>query len=273
MGLAATNRRYQRYEPIDRDAAETLWSAYRRSASRASRNALMELYLPVVRYNAQRVHSKLPDSVELGDLVSSGTFGLVDAIAGFDPKRGIKFETYCAPRIRGAILDELRSLDWVPRLVRSRSTQVETARRSLAAQTGIAPTDGELRDELGVDQGEFTKIKRDSSAVGVVSLSRSFTGDDSGREVCEIDVLPDRRQINPLAAISKRDLKELITKGMARQERMIVVLYYYEAMTMREIGRVLDLSESRVSQMHTSILLRLRAQLQHRSRELEENDG
>ncbi len=267
MGVAVIGRRYQRYEPIDRETADRLWSAYRRSASEANRNVLMEFYLPVVRYNAQRVHAKLPESVELGDLMSSGTFGLADAIAGFDPGREIKFETYCAPRIRGAILDELRSLDWVPRLVRSRSTQVDQARRSLTAKTGVSPTDGELRQQLGVDRDEFDKIKRDSSAVGVVSLSRRFGGEGTGREVSEIEVLPDRRQVNPLAVISKRDLKALITKGMTRQERMIVVLYYYESMTMREIGRVLDLSESRVSQMHTSILLRLRAQLQHKSRD------
>lgn len=267
MGLAVIGRRYQKFEPIERDTADRLWSAYRESPSQTNRNALMELYLPVVRYNAQRVHAKLPVSVDLGDLVSSGTFGLADAIAGFDPSRNIKFETYCAQRIRGAILDELRALDWVPRLVRSRSTQVDQARRSLTAKTGVSPTDGELRQQLGVDQDEFDKIKRDSSAVGVVSMSRSFSKQGSGREVGEIDVMPDRRQVNPLSAISKRDLKELTTKGMNRQERMIVVLYYYESMTMREIGRVLDLSESRVSQMHTSILLRLRAQLQHKSRD------
>lgn len=272
MGLAQTNRRYQRLDPIDRETADRLWSAYRQTPGQVTRNDLMELYLPVVRYNAQRVHTKLPESVELSDLISAGTFGLMDAIEGFDAERGIKFETYCAPRIRGAILDELRSLDWVPRLVRSRSTQVEKARRSLTAQTGIVPTDRELREQLGVDRDEFVKIKRDSSAVGVVSLSRRVTSGDSDREVGEIDVLQDGRQINPLAAISKRDLKELVTKGLSRHERMIVVLYYYEAMTMREIGRVLDLSESRVSQMHTSILLRLRAQLQHRSRELAEDN-
>ncbi|MBB6430760.1 FliA/WhiG family RNA polymerase sigma factor [Algisphaera agarilytica] len=273
MGLALAAKRYQRLEPVDRDTASSLWSAYRESPDRTNRNALMELYLPVVRYNAQRIHLKLPESVELGDLISAGTFGLVDAIEGFDPERGIKFETYCAPRIRGAILDELRSLDWVPRLVRSRSTQVEKARRSLTAQTGVAPTDSELRQQLGVDRDEFAKIKRDSTAVGTVSLSRRFTTEESGRELGEIDVLQDTRQINPLSAISRRDLKELVTKGLSRHERMIVVLYYYEAMTMREIGRVLDLSESRVSQMHSSILLRLKAQLQHKANELAELNG
>lgn len=269
MSVATPTRRYQRTEPIDRDTADQLWSDYHESPSRINRNALMELYLPVVRYNAQRVHAKLPDSVEYDDLVSAGTFGLIGAIEGFDPERGNKFETYCAPRVRGAILDELRSLDWVPRLVRSRSSQLDKARRSLTAQTGVDPTDRELRDQLGVDQEEFVKIKRDSSAVGVVSLSRRRSSEDASREVCEIDVLRDGRQTNPLSALSRRDLKDLVTKGLSRNERMIVVLYYYEAMTMREIGRVLDLSESRVSQMHTSVLLRLRAQLKHRAGELE----
>lgn len=273
MSVATHKRQYQRYEPIEREAADELWSAYERSPSRVNRNALMELYLPVVHYNAQRVHAKLPESVEFDDLVSAGTFGLIGAIEGFDRERGNKFETYCAPRVRGAILDELRTLDWVPRLVRSRSSQLDKARRSLTAQTGVEPTDRELRGRLGVDQEEYAKIKRDSSAVGVVSLSRRRSSEDAGREVCEIDVLNDSRQTDPLSALSRRDLKDLVTRGLSRNERMIVVLYYYEAMTMREIGRVLDLSESRVSQMHTSVLLRLRAQLKHRARELEESNG
>lgn len=268
--MATAQRRYQRLAPIDRGEAESCWSAYRALPSRENRNALMELYLPVVRYNAQRVHTKLPDSVELDDLISSGTFGLINAIEGFDESRGNKFETYCAPRVRGAILDELRSLDWVPRLVRSRSTRVDKARRSITARTGVKPTDRELRQQLGVDRDEFDKIKRDSSAVGMMSLSRGTSPREADREVNEIDGLRDSRQVNPLAAVSKRDLKDLVTKGLSRDERMIVVLYYYESMTMREIGGVLDLSESRVSQMHTSVLLRLRAQLRHRARELEE---
>ncbi len=270
MAIKTRTAARTRHTPIDQQATLRLWHAYKAKPSEPLRNALMETYLSVVRYNAERVHTKLPEEVDVEDLVSAGTFGLMDAIDGFDLERGIKFETYCAPRIRGAILDELRSMDWVPRLVRSRSSQMDRARKSIEMQTGVKPTDDELRQRLGVDREEFTKIKKDSSAVGIVSLSRGFQSSDSSGEVREIDVLEDGRQVNPFAAVSKRDLKELITRGLSRSERLIVVLYYYEQMTMKEIGLALDLSESRVSQMHSSVLARLKAQLQHRCREMQE---
>ncbi|QQE11212.1 FliA/WhiG family RNA polymerase sigma factor [Planctomycetota bacterium] len=247
-----------------------VWLIYKNDGpTELLRNELMEHYLPLVKYNAERIHAKLPDEVDVEDLMSAGIFGLMDAIDAFDLSRGVKFETYCAPRIRGAILDELRSMDWVPRLVRSRSSQVDQARKRIEMSTGQKPTDDELRDELGVDKDEYEKIRRDAGAVGVVSLSRKWFETDSNKDVREIDVLKDQRQINPLTAVQKRDLKDMITKGLTRAERLIVVLYYYEEMTMKEIGVTLDLSESRVSQMHSSILARLKAQLQHRSTELQ----
>jgi RNA polymerase sigma factor for flagellar operon FliA len=207
--------------------------------------------------------------VDIEDLMSAGIFGLMDAIDGFDPNRGIKFETYCAPRIRGAILDELRSMDWVPRLVRSRSSQDEGARKSLEMELGRAPTDQEVAQKLGMDEQEYDKIRKDSNTVGVVSLSRKWFETDSNKDVREIDVLEDAKQINPLTTAQKRDLKGVVTKGLSRAERLIIILYYYEQMTMKEIGTTLDLSESRVSQMHSSILARLKAQLANRGKELQ----
>ncbi|HEX7010627.1 MAG TPA: FliA/WhiG family RNA polymerase sigma factor [Phycisphaeraceae bacterium] len=248
---------------------QEVWAEYKKTGSEHLRNTLMEHYLPLVKYNAERIHAKLPDEVDVEDLMSAGIFGLMDAIEAFDLERGVKFETYCAPRIRGAILDELRSMDWVPRLVRSRSSQVDQARKSLQMELGRTPTDEELAKKIGVNQEEFAKIRKDAGAVGIVSLSRKWFETDSNKDIREIDVLEDARQVNPLSAVSKRDLKELITKGLSRAERLIVILYYYEEMTMKEIGMTLDLSESRVSQMHSSILARLKAQLQHRSKELQ----
>ena len=201
--------------------------------------------------------------------MSAGIFGLMDAIDAYDMDRGVKFETYCAPRIRGAILDELRSMDWVPRLVRSRSSQIDQARKSIEMEHGRKATDEELATKLNVNKEEFAKIRRDAGAVGVVSLSRKWFETDSNKDVREIDVLEDARQVNPLTAAQKHDLKDLITRGLSRAERLIVVLYYYEQMTMKEIGVTLDLSESRVSQMHSSILARLKAQLQHRGDDLQ----
>ena len=247
-----------------------IWIEYKGSPSEALRNVLMEKYLPLVRYNAERIHSKLPDEVDVDDLMSAGIFGLVDAIDAFDLERGVKFETYCAPRIRGAILDELRAMDWVPRLVRARSSQVDGARKSLEMQLGRKPTEQEIAEKMNLDRAEYDKIRKDAGAVTMVSLSHKRYETDSSKDVREIDVLEDPRQVNPLSAVQQRDLKEMITKGLSRAERLIVVLYYYEQMTMKEIGVTLDLSESRVSQMHSSILARLKAQLQHKSRELEE---
>lgn len=251
------------------DEIRNLWISYKSEGGEPLRNQLMETYLPLVKYNAERIHAKLPDEVDVEDLMSAGIFGLMDAIDAFDMDRGVKFETYCAPRIRGAILDELRSMDWVPRLVRSRSSQVENARKSLEMQLGRKPTDDELTKKLGVNDDEYAKIRKDAGAVQTVSLSRKWFETDSNKDVREIDVLQDGKQINPFSAVQKRDLKDLITKGLSRAERLIIVLYYYEEMTMKEIGVTLDLSESRVSQMHSSILARLKAQLQHRSRELQ----
>lgn len=254
---------------LDQADVKELWQAYADNPTQKLRNYFMERYLPLVRYNSERIYARLPDEVDVEDLMSAGLFGLMDAINAFDLERGVKFETYCAPRIRGAILDELRTMDWVPRLVRHRSSKVDGARNALEMKLGRKPTQQEIADHLGVDSEEYKKLHRDSSAVGVVSLSRKWRQSDGNRELREIDVIKDRSQANPLKETQRRDLKDLITKGLSRAERLIVVLYYYEEMTMKEIGATLDLSESRVSQMHSSILARLKAQMQHREREFE----
>jgi RNA polymerase sigma factor for flagellar operon FliA len=232
------------------------------------RNVIMEHYLHLVRYNAERIHIKLPDEVELDDLMSAGIFGLMDAIEGFDLERGVKFETFSAPRIRGAILDELRSMDWVPRLVRSRAHKIDSATRQLELELGRSPNNEEIAKRLHVSMAEFDKMAKDASAVGLVSLNRKWFETDSNKDVREIDVLEDKRGADPVREIQRKDLKELMTKGLSRAERLIIVLYYFEEMTMKEIGATLDLSESRVSQMHSSILARLRAQMADRRKDL-----
>lgn len=257
---------------FEKMSVKKLWETYAKEPSEDLRNFLMEKYLPLVRFNAERIYARLPDEVDIEDLMSAGLFGLMDAIDAFDLGRQVKFETYCAPRIRGAILDELRSMDWVPRLVRHRTAKVEGAKNRLEMKLGRSATDDEISTELGVDSEEIKKILRDGSAVSIGSLSRQRYQSDGSREVREIDVIEDNTQINPLGEIQRRDLKDLLTKGLSRAERLIVVLYYYEEMTMKEIGATLDLSESRVSQMHSSILARLKAQMQHRSREFEPVD-
>jgi len=166
-----------------------VWVLYQGQPSDLIRNHLIENYLPLVRYTAERMHTRLPSEVDVEDLMSSGLFGLMDAIDAFDLDRGVKFETYCTQRIRGAIFDELRAMDWVPRLVRSRTAKVEKARRSIEMESGQKATEQEICKKLDVDKNEFGKLSRDSKPVGVVSLNRKWFETDSSKDVREIDVV------------------------------------------------------------------------------------
>ncbi len=246
---------------------EKLWQDFFATRSDACRNLLMVHYAPIVKYTAERICVKLPDKVDIDDLIQAGIFGLVDAIDAFDSSRGVKFETYCTPRIRGSILDELRSLDWVPRLVRARAHQLDRARMTLEAQLGRMPTEKELASEMQMDKDEFSRLQRDASAIGLISLNNKFNDNEGEKEIREIDVLEDIRSVNPVTEAQKRDLKNLISKGLTRAEKLIIFLYYYEEMTMKEIGATLDLSESRVSQMHSSVIDRLKSQMNSRKKE------
>ncbi|HUV40830.1 MAG TPA: FliA/WhiG family RNA polymerase sigma factor [Sedimentisphaerales bacterium] len=244
-----------------------IWQQFHKAHEVHYRNLLLEYYRPLVRYSAERLHSKLPGKIELDDLISAGTFGLMDAITAFDPRRNVKFETYCSARIRGSILDELRSMDWVPRLVRARAQQLARATQSLQVHLGRQPTENETAEALDMDMDEFMKLHREANAVCQVSLNAKLSDDDSEKNVAEIDIIMDKKSENPLVEAQKRDLKHLITRGLTRAERLIIVLYYYEEMTMKEIGATLDLSESRISQMHSSIVARLKAQMTHHQKE------
>jgi RNA polymerase sigma factor for flagellar operon FliA len=256
---APTKPRSLSERPIDE-----IWREYRATPTSEVRHFLIARHLDLVAYAAERLHKRLPSEVEINDLKSAGAFGLMDAVESFDPDRGVKFETFCTQRIRGAMFDELRSMDWVPRLVRSRTAKVDKVRKSIEMETGNRPTEEEVASRLNVSGDEFEKLQKDSRPVSMVSLTRKCFETDSSKDVREIDVVEDGRQENPLQAVQKQDLQALITKGLSRAERLIVILYYYEEMTMKEIGATLDLSESRVSQMHSSILARLKAQMQHR---------
>ncbi len=242
-----------------------VWKAFKEDqSSQELRNKLIERYLPLVRYNAERVWAKLPDGVDLQDLISAGVFGLMDAIEAFDMGRGVKFETYCVPRIRGAMLDELRTMDWVPRLVRSKASKLEAARKLAEAELGRPPADKEVAAKLQIPMEEYDRLKSEALAVGLVSLNKKWYETDSYKDVREIDILEDSKGEDPTCGIQKRDLMKLVTKGLNRNERLIIILYYYEELTMKEIGSTLGLSESRVSQMHSSIVARLKDQLRRR---------
>jgi RNA polymerase sigma factor for flagellar operon FliA len=243
---------------------EALWEEYKRNPTDDLRNRLAERYLHIVRFNAERIRTRLPVEVEIDDLISAGTFGLMAAIDAFDLSRGIKFETYCSPRIRGSILDELRSMDWVPRLVRNRSQRIEQAMTVLKDELGHLPDEREVAARLGVSLTEFHRMSRDGNAVMMTPLSRRYGTNDAQKEGHEFDVLEDRRGCDPLEEVERHDMKQFISSGLTRAERLILVLYYYEQLTMKEIGDTLDLSESRVSQMHSAILERLRFRMKQR---------
>jgi RNA polymerase sigma factor for flagellar operon FliA len=251
---------------VEQDVQQ-LWRDYRAAPTVDRRNQLVEVYLPLVKYNAERIWARLPDGVELDDLISAGVFGLMDAIEAFDIERGVKFETYCVPRIRGAMLDELRTMDWVPRLVRSKASKLEDARKQLEVRLGRPPRPEELAQQLGMSLDEFEKHESDANAVGLVSLNKKWYETDSYKDVREIDILEDKKAEDPTSRMQNRDLMRLVTRGLNRNERLIIILYYYEEMTMKEIGATLDLSESRVSQMHSSIITRLQNLLSMRKPE------
>jgi RNA polymerase sigma factor for flagellar operon FliA len=250
----------------DVDIAQ-VWKDYRACPTLDLRNRLVENYLSLVKYNAERIWARLPDGVELDDLISAGIFGLLDAIEAFDLERGVKFETYCVPRIRGAMLDELRTMDWVPRLVRSKQSKMDAAAKSLETALGRKPTHEELAEKLGVPMEQIQAYVSEANAVNLVSLNKKWYETDSYKDVREIDILEDKKSEDPTNRLQNRDLMRLVTRGLNRNERLIVILYYYEEMTMKEIGATLNLSESRVSQMHSSIVARLQAQLAKRKPE------
>ena len=242
-----------------------VWKAFKPDCTDEDlRNQLMERYFPLVKYNGERIWQRLPDGVELDDLISAGVFGLMDAINAYDMSRGVKFETYCVPRIRGAMLDELRTMDWVPRLVRSKASKLANATKALEAKLGRAPTAAEMCAKMELSMAEYEKMTSDANAVGLISLNKKWYETDSYKDVREIDILQDKKGEDPTRRIQKNDLMRLVTKGLNRNERLIIILYYYEELTMKEIGATLDLSESRVSQMHSSIVQRLQQQLGRR---------
>jgi RNA polymerase sigma factor for flagellar operon FliA len=244
---------------------EQVWSHFLQHHDTASRNTLLEHYLPQVKYTAARLHSQFPQCVELDDLYSVGIWGLIDAINKFDPTRNVKFETYCVQRIKGTIYDDIRKNDRVPRLVRQRAKQLQEVTHRLEAIFGRSPSDEELADELEMNMEDFYYFQRDANASSLISLNTNFSESDGDEEFGELNIISDKKSQDPYIVAQKKDLKEYITRGFSRQERLIVILYHFEQMTMHEIGDTLGISESRVCQLHSSIIARLKSRLNLRS--------
>jgi RNA polymerase sigma factor FliA len=243
-----------------------LWSRYKASRDEQARERLVLAYAPLVKYVAGRMGSGLPSHVEEADLISYGLLGLISAIERFEPERGIKFETFAITRIKGSIIDELRSLDWVPRSVRSRAREIEKVNAKLEHQLHRAPTDQEIAEGLGlpVDELQDSLVRIANSSV--VALDELWTvSDSSGDQVSLLDTIQDPQALDPAIEMDTTEMKDRLADAIARlpeREKLVVALYYYENLTLREIGEVLEVTESRVSQLHTKAVLRLKSRLQ-----------
>lgn len=240
------------------DALQAMWHEYKRTSSVDLRNRLVEAYLPLVDYLSERMVERLPRCVDVDEVRSAGVLGLLDAVEGFDLSRGIKFETYCSLRVRGSILDELRARDWVPRLVRNRAQKFGVAVRKLQAALGRAPTPQEVMADLEMPPEAYEDLQRDLARLAVYSLSQTDDPDDENHPAPRFSSLVDRRHPDPVQALEKREAARFVFDGLDRKEREILALYYFEGLTMKEIGRRLGLSESRVCQIHGEVLERLR---------------
>jgi RNA polymerase sigma factor FliA len=251
--------------PVEERPTEELWGLYQEVRAKGDtdavqrlRNILMERHYPLVKYIAERLLQTLPKSIELDDLVSAGLFGLMDAIRGFDPSRGIKFKTYCTTRIRGSILDQLRSQDWVPRLVRLKAGKIDKALARLTGEYGREPTHAELASALEMDHTELTKEIQASRAKAMYSLSDKWEDRDDDSSMEKVDVLEDKKSSDPIGELNKRDMMTYITRSLTHKERFIIEQYYQVGHTMREIGEMLSLTESRVCQIHSNVMSRLK---------------
>jgi len=245
--------------------SRALWLEYRRTHDKALRDRLIINYAPLVKYVAGRLGSGLPSHVEEADLVSYGLLGLMSAIDRYDPERDIKFETYAIARVRGSIIDELRTLDWVPRSVRSRARNIERAIRELEAKLARAPTDAEIAGRLGISTDELEESLIDISRSSIAALDELWSTAGEGDQVSLLEMLEDPESIKPAEALDETEVREALAEAISRlpeREKLVVTLYYYEELTLREIGEVLGVTESRVSQLHTKAILRLRSRLQ-----------
>jgi len=242
-----------------------LWRRYKSSDDERARERLVVAYSPLVKYVSGRMASGLPAHVDEADLISYGLVGLISAISRFEPEREIKFETYAITRIKGAIIDELRSLDWVPRSVRARARTIERANAKLEHKLQRAPTDEEMAAALEMTVQEFQDALLQISNSTVAALDELWTvSDASGDQVSLLDTLQDPRAEDPAAVMDQTDLKDRVADAIARlpeREKLVIALYYYENLTLREIGEVLGVTESRISQLHTKAVLRLRGRL------------
>jgi RNA polymerase sigma factor for flagellar operon FliA len=247
------------------DVLADAWDDYKGNQSREARDRLILHYSPLVKYVAGRVAVGLPANIDQSDLISYGIFGLIDAIDKFDQARGIKFETYAISRIRGSIIDELRAIDWVPRSVRFKAREVEKAYTNLENKLRRMPSDEEIAGEMGISMDELHHIYTQLSTVSLVALDELMTIEgDRGDRLSLTETLEDTKTVGPMEAFESEELKGILTDAINRlpeREKIVITLYYYEGLTLAEIGQVLGVTESRVCQMHTKAVLGLKGKI------------
>ena len=242
----------------------SLWHEYKDTGAAQARERLILHYAPLVKYVAGRVATGLPASVDQADLVSYGMFGLIDALEKFDTERAIKFETYAIPRIKGAIIDELRAMDWVPRSVRFKAREIEKAYADVEAKLKRAPSDSEVAEHLGISVAELHEVVSQISFVSVIALDELLTvGEDRGEKVSLIDTLADAT-LDPTTGLEGQETRGMLAgaiNSLSEREKIVVTLYYFEGLTLAEIGEILGVTESRVCQIHTKAVQQLRSSL------------
>lgn len=247
------------------DSVSEAWADYKQSGRPEARDALILNYSPLVKYVAGRVAVGLPANIEQADLISYGIFGLIDAIDKYDQSRGIKFETYAISRIRGAIIDELRAIDWVPRSVRFKAREVEKAYQSLENKLKRPPSDAEIAEEMGVTIDELNHIYTQLSTVSLVALDELMSVDGGqGDKLALVETIEDTRTASPMEAFESEEMKSILAEAINRlpeREKIVVTLYYFEGLTLAQIGEVLGVTESRICQMHTKAVLGLKGKI------------
>ncbi|MBI3872844.1 MAG: FliA/WhiG family RNA polymerase sigma factor [candidate division Zixibacteria bacterium] len=243
------------------------WEAWRHSGDPEIRQQLLNRYLPLVRNVAGRMALGFPKSVELSDLVSTGVIGLIEAFKNFDPDRGVKFETFAVPRIRGAILDELRSLDWVPRSTRAKAREIDRSTVRLENRLGRVPNPTELAGDMKISLAELTAALDDLSGTTLLSLDELVYREEDNRQVPRVETLESPQRETILGNIERQELRAYLINAVANlteQEKLVIAFYYYEELTLREIGEIMHISESRVSQIHTKSVGKLRNMVRER---------